>query len=315
MSRCRPTSPTPVVFQTTGFLAVYVWGNVDNATWCAFLMYQLYFTFVILNEALLNYKNTFIWALVFFALAANIATSIAGFFLLDCLTFSTNPDPNTCNSRLHAYYVLSAASFLSGFFLLYYRKIKVVPDTLVRTGALDAMVVVTSMGLNLAANLPCMYRDIGTCFLQDIYQAVACGITFVYFDVWFLIKVLGKSFAGGAAASAGGTAVKKAEILQLSSLTGSLTLVYLAGSVCYKTWGGNFYTNIMWNMGYCLLPLYCVDSIVSPKFLKIFNPTSQRNSAGQRIPTTDRSSVAVPNSVSYVLPVFFLGRILTFVKG
>ncbi|KAI8611184.1 hypothetical protein BC830DRAFT_1142306 [Chytriomyces sp. MP71] len=233
-------SPTTssVEYQTTGFLSVYVWGNIDNATWCAFLMYQLYFSFVVLNEALLNYKYTFIWALVFFALAANIATSIAGFFLLDCLTFSTNPDPNTCNSRLHAYYVLSSCSFMCGFGLLFYRKLKVVPEQLGKSGLIDMLVVITCCALNLAANVPCMYSDINTCFLQDIYQAVACGITFAYFDVWFLIKVTQKSFEKGS----------KGEILQLSALTGSLTVIYLVGSVCYKTWGGNFYTNILWNM-------------------------------------------------------------------
>ncbi|KAI8831335.1 hypothetical protein BJ741DRAFT_617347 [Chytriomyces cf. hyalinus JEL632] len=251
---------TPEVYPTTGFITGYVWGGLDNATWCAFLMYQLYYSFVILNEAALSYKRTFIWALVFFAIACNVMASISGFFLLDCFTFNLTPDPHVCDERMHVYYALECVCFCLGFWLLFYRKFKVVPDKIGYPGALDMIVLVACCSLNLAADVPCLYSDITTCFLQDVYQASAGALSFLYFDVWFLISVSRKTFEKG----------NKWEVLQLSSLTGSITFVYLVGSISYKTWGGNFYTNIIWNMGYCVLPLYCIDSVVSPKFLKMF---------------------------------------------
>ncbi|ORY37610.1 hypothetical protein BCR33DRAFT_721349 [Rhizoclosmatium globosum] len=129
------------------------------------------------------------------------------------------------------------------------------------------IVLLVCISLNLAANLPCLYMDLTTCFNQDLYQAIAAGISFAYFDVWFLIVVARKTFEKGG----------KWEVLQLSALTGSITAIYLAGSVSYKShWGGNFYTNILWNMGYCILPLFCIDSVVSPKFLKLFVKGSQQ---------------------------------------
>ncbi|KAJ3230520.1 hypothetical protein HDU78_008288 [Chytriomyces hyalinus] len=251
---------TPATYATTGFVTGYIWSGLDNATWCAFLMYQLYYSFVILNEAALNHKPTLIWAFVFLAIACNIAASISGFFLLDCFTFNLTPDPNICNDKMHVYYFLECMCFCAGFFLLFYRKLKVVPETLGYPGAVDVVVLTACCALNLAADVPCLYSDINTCFLQDVYQASAGGLSFLYFDAWFLVCVTRKTFEKG----------NKWEVLQLTALTGSMTFVYLVGSISYKTWGGNFYTNIIWNMGYCVLPLYCVDSVVSPKFLKLF---------------------------------------------
>ncbi|KAJ3377351.1 hypothetical protein HDU80_003310, partial [Chytriomyces hyalinus] len=45
----------PEVYPTTGFITDDIWNSLDNATWCAFLMYQLYYSFVTLNEAALNH--------------------------------------------------------------------------------------------------------------------------------------------------------------------------------------------------------------------------------------------------------------------
>ncbi|ORY37607.1 hypothetical protein BCR33DRAFT_721346, partial [Rhizoclosmatium globosum] len=259
------------VYPTTGWVYNYLWSNIDNATWTAFSMYQLYYSFVLLNEALLNYKYTVIWALVFGAIAVNIIAAIAGFFMLDCMTFNmyyvNGINPSACDSRVHAYYFFASLCFISGFALLYFRKVKVVPEKLGQAGVIDGVVVAACISLNLAANIPCLYTDITTCFNQDLYQAIATGISFVYFDIWFLVSLARKSFEGG---------TTNWDVFQLSLLTGSMTAIYLVGSICYKSWGGNFYTNILWNMGYCLLPLYCVDSIVSPKFLKIFNARSTR---------------------------------------
>ncbi|KAI9349035.1 hypothetical protein BDR26DRAFT_852852 [Obelidium mucronatum] len=316
-------STQELVYQTTGWVYNYTWNGMDNSTWTAFLMYQLYLTFVLLNEALLNYKRVFIWILIFIAIASNFASSIAGFFLLDCLTFNEK-DKNLCETRHHVYYFFTAICFNLGYTLLFYRKYKLVPDeTLVMvvgwfpsgsfTGALDMLVLLVCCGLNIAATVPCLYKDLESCFDADIHQAIAASISFLYFEVWFIVSLFlrrvsetqggaggGGGAAGGVAVSGGsapniaagdveqdGTSVPQQQhhqqlkqqtstvvvnvwdILQLPLLTGSLTATYLAGSWSFKSWNGNFYTNLIWNMGYCLLPLYCIDAIVTPKFLKV----------------------------------------------
>ncbi|KAI8827390.1 hypothetical protein BJ741DRAFT_630526 [Chytriomyces cf. hyalinus JEL632] len=250
----------PKTYPTTGFINGYIWGSLDNATWCAFLMYQLYYSFVILNEAALNYKQTFIWALVFFAIACNMMASVSGFFLLDCFMFDLTPDSHICDRQMRVYYAFEGMCYCLGFWLLFYRKYKVVPDKLGYTGAVDMVVLVACCCLNLSKTVPCFYCEINTCFLLDVYQASAGALSFLYFDLWFLVCVMRKTFEKGS----------KWEVLQLCALTGSMTFLYLVGSISYKTWGGNFYTNLLWNMGFCLLPLYSVDSVVSPKFLKMF---------------------------------------------
>ncbi|KAJ3246781.1 hypothetical protein HDU77_008819, partial [Chytriomyces hyalinus] len=141
MSANETLDATPAAYATTGFITGYVWSGLDNATWCAFLMYQLYYSFVILNEAALNHKPTLIWAFVFLAIACNIAASISGFFLLDCFTFNLTPDPNICNDKMH---------------------LKVVPETLGYPGAVDVVVLTACCALNLAADVPCLYSDINT---------------------------------------------------------------------------------------------------------------------------------------------------------
>ncbi|KAJ3222410.1 hypothetical protein HDU81_009924 [Chytriomyces hyalinus] len=285
----------PEVYPTTGFITGYIWSSLDNATWTAFLMYQLYYSFVILNEAALNYKRTFIWALVFFAIACNIMASISGFFLLDCFTFNLTPDPHICDSNMHVYYALECMCFCLGFWLLFYRKYKVVPEKLGYTGAVDLAVLLACCSLNLAADVPCLYSDINTCFLQDVYQASAGALSFLYFDVWFLICVTRKTFEKGS----------KWEVLQLCALTGSMTFIYLVGSISYKTWGGNFYTNVIWNMGYCVLPLYCCDSVVSPKFLKLF--AKDKSSATKRTSQTTSNDDASTASVRKARPASVVG--------
>ncbi|KAJ3236880.1 hypothetical protein HDU81_010245 [Chytriomyces hyalinus] len=273
---------TPEVYATTGFVTGYPWGSLDNATWCAFLVYQLYYSFVILNEAALNYKLTFIWALVFSALAFNIMSAITGLYLIDCFIFNTTPDPHVCDYRMHIYYPIECMCFCLGFWLLFYRKYKVVPEKLGYPGALDVVVLMACCCLNLAADIPCLYSDITTCFLQDVYQASAGALSFLYFDVWFLVCVSRKTFEKGS----------KWEVLQLTALTGSVTFIYLVGSISYKTWGGNFYTNTIWNMGYCILPLYCIESVVSPKFLKMFAKDKSSKRASHTTSHEDPSTLS-----------------------
>ncbi|KAJ3222411.1 hypothetical protein HDU81_009925 [Chytriomyces hyalinus] len=251
----------PSTYPTTGFVLVYAWGSLDNATWTAFLMYQLYYSLVILIEATLSHKRTFIWGIVFFAISCNIIAAISAFFLLDCDLFNLTPDPDVCDTPFRVYSFLGGICFCSGFFLLFYRKVKLVPERLGYRGALDFFVLLCCWALNLAAVVPCLFEDMNTCFNQDVYLASAGGLSFLYFDLWFLVCVTRKKFEKGS----------KFEVLQLSALTGSMTLVYLIGSISFKTWGGNFYTNTIWNMGYCMLPLFCVDSVVSPKFVKLFS--------------------------------------------
>ncbi|KAJ3250957.1 hypothetical protein HDU77_006230 [Chytriomyces hyalinus] len=286
----------PDVYPTTGFVTGYIWSSLDNATWCAFLMYQLYYSFVILNEAALNHKQTFIWALVFFAIACNMMASISGFFLLDCFTFNLTPDPHICDGQMHVYYALECMCFCLGFWLLFYRKYKVVPEKIGYTGAVDMVVLVACCSLNFAADVPCLYSDINTCFLQDVYQAGAGALSFLYFDVWFLVCVTRKTFEKGS----------KWEVLQLCALTGSMTFIYLVGSISYKTWGGNFYTNIIWNMGYCVLPLYCIDSVVSPKFLKMFS--KDKTSGTKRTSQTTSHDDPSTASVRKPRPTSVVGR-------
>ncbi|KAJ3237586.1 hypothetical protein HDU78_004024 [Chytriomyces hyalinus] len=234
----------PEVYPTTGFVTGYIWSSLDNATWCAFLMYQLYYSFVILNEAALNYKQTFIWALVFFAIACNMMASISGFFLLDCFTFNLTPDPHICDGQMHAYYALEGMCYCLGFWLLFYRKYKVVPDKIGYTGAIDTDVLAACCSLNLEKkNVRCFYSDINTCFLQDVFQASAGALSFLYFDLWFLVCVMRKTFEGGS----------KWEVLQLCALTGSMT--FLVGSISYKTWGV-LYSPSTLNMNNTLSPAF-----------------------------------------------------------
>ncbi|KAJ3231380.1 hypothetical protein HDU77_001118 [Chytriomyces hyalinus] len=76
-----------------------------------------------------------------------------------------------------------------------------------------------------------------------------------------------------------------------------MTFLYLVGSISYKTWGGNFYINILWNMGFYVLPLYSVDSVVSPKFLKLFakDKTGVTKRSSQTATDDDPSTTSVRN--------------------
>ncbi|TPX74784.1 hypothetical protein CcCBS67573_g03954 [Chytriomyces confervae] len=132
----------PKTYPTTGFVSVYVWSGLDNAS-----------CFVILNEAALNHKSTFIWLIVFVAIACNMMASVSGFFLLDCLAFNLTPDPHICDSKAHVYYFLECVCYCTGFFLLFYRKLKVVPEKIGYPGAVDLVVLLGCCGLNLAADL------------------------------------------------------------------------------------------------------------------------------------------------------------------
>ncbi|ORY37587.1 hypothetical protein BCR33DRAFT_447289 [Rhizoclosmatium globosum] len=262
----NPSSKKIMIPKTTGWqTSGYEWGSIDNATWSGFILYQLYFTFLIAVDAILTAKRTLIWGVVFLSLTSNILSAITGFLLQDCVIFNPSyaTQPATCDPQLHAYYFFECCCFVLGFWLLFYRKYKVVPETVCGCGVMDMAVFGVCAVLNVVANLPCLYRDSVTCFQMDVYQAVAVGISFLYFDVWFMVRVIRNSFRKGG----------KWELVSLTMLTGSLTVVYLTGSVCYKVWGGNFYTNILWNMGYCLFPLYCIETIVNSKFMRLFNQT------------------------------------------
>ncbi|KAJ3204075.1 hypothetical protein HDU82_006091 [Entophlyctis luteolus] len=258
---------------STGWTYNYTWSNLDYATWSGCLLGQLFLTIPVITETLLNFKTTTIWAFVAVALILQYGDVIANYFMLDCLMFGS--DPNACTSAMHGAYVLNSLVFIAGFILLFYRKLKVAPEIIFKDGLLDICVLLACI-----ANVPCMYSDLDTCFNADIFQAVGTGICFAYFDLWFLIKVMQKKFERGS----------RLEVAQVCISTGTITVVYLAGSICYKSWGGNFYTNILWNMGYCFLPLLCIDSVVSPRFTQMFVKTHSKAASSVSEPVSMRMS-------------------------
>ncbi|KAI9329441.1 hypothetical protein BDR26DRAFT_872383 [Obelidium mucronatum] len=238
-----------------------------------------------------------------------MGASISGLFFIDCLLFNTHPDPNVCHRQLNACYVFEALCYLFSYYLLFFRKFIVVPSELFdKPGALDFFIMLICMGCSLALNVPCIYGDIVTCFNQDIYQAGACCLSFLYFEILFLVQVAGKTFEASSnsrKSTSRTTGRQKIEILQMCVLTGSIALVYLFGSLSYKSWGGNFYTNAMWNMGWCVLPLFCIQTVMSRRFMDLFKETglvnqdsalaTNNSSAGK---LTIRASVRSMNSFS-----------------
>ncbi|KAJ3394913.1 hypothetical protein HDU84_005848 [Entophlyctis sp. JEL0112] len=271
---------------STGWTYNYTWSSLDYATWAGCLLAQLFLTIPVINETLLGFKNAAIWMFVAIAIVLQYANVVANYFLLDCFIFGTDPDPAACDRQMHAAYVFNAVVFIAGFVLLFYRKLKVSPETLVRTGLIDFAVLLLCIALNLAANIPCMYSSLTICFNSDIFQAIAAGISFGFFDLWFMIKTMSNKY-------------EKASRLEMAHIcvsTGTMTVVYLVGSICYKKWGGNFYTNILWNMGYCLLPLLCIDSVVSPRFTNLFKKSHSRGLSSSSVAAglnKDRESVKV----------------------
>ncbi|KAJ3127475.1 hypothetical protein HK100_009748 [Physocladia obscura] len=150
------------------------------------------------------------------------------------------------------------------------------PSEFLYPGLVDFIVMLICIAGSLALNVVCIYGDIEFCFTQDIYQASACILSFLYYELWFLVKVGRMTYLGQNPDTMTTTSTKirthqvKVEVFQLSLLTGSMALIYLAGSLSYKTWGGNFYTNAMWNLGWCMLPLLSVQSVMSKRFMSLF---------------------------------------------
>ncbi|KAI9329440.1 hypothetical protein BDR26DRAFT_872382 [Obelidium mucronatum] len=259
---------------STGWVYSYVWDNKDYASWAAYLGFQLFYCLYLTFEIPSKFKQTLIWFTIVFAVAVNIGAAVSAFFFLDCLMFNTNPDPATCGSQLHACYFFEAIAFLLSYILLFYRKYVLIPSQIFnRTGLLDSLVLLLCIALSLTLNVSCIYGDIDTCFNQDIYQASASVLSFVYFEIWFLYSVSIQSLQQQTTSSRRISGKQKLEIFQLSLLTGTMAFIYLVGSISYHTWGGNFYTNAMWNMGWCILPLLCIQTVISRRFLDIFKNT------------------------------------------
>ncbi|KAI8832254.1 hypothetical protein BJ741DRAFT_614834 [Chytriomyces cf. hyalinus JEL632] len=251
----------------SGWVYNYSWSHYDDCTWAAFLLYQLYYTLSLMNQFSYKFKRTAIWLVIFLALISNLGAAISGAAFIDCLTFSSNP---VCEAQLHACYSFEALTFMFAYFLLFYRKLMLIPSEFLSSGFVDTFVLLLCVALSLALNVVCIYGNIGFCFTQDIYQAVACSVAFFYFEIWFFYCV---------AVMTTMERRKKFDILQLCTQTASMNVVYLTGSISYKTWGGNFYTNAMWNMGWCMLPLFCIQAVISRRFLSHFQPAGQRTPA------------------------------------
>ncbi|KAJ3194284.1 hypothetical protein HDU82_002505, partial [Entophlyctis luteolus] len=176
---------------STGWTYNYTWGAYDYATWCGCLMVQLFLNIPIIYEALLNRKRTVIWMFVAIALLLQIANVVSNLCFIDCVLFaSPDLDPGDCMLRAHWAYFFNCAVFTTGFVLLFYRKYKVAPETLFLTGLIDLIVVSACIALNVTANVPCIEVDLDTCFTADVFQAFATGISIVYFDAWFLVKMM-----------------------------------------------------------------------------------------------------------------------------
>ncbi|KAI8831358.1 hypothetical protein BJ741DRAFT_617423 [Chytriomyces cf. hyalinus JEL632] len=235
----------------------YEWSNLDNATWITSILFKIYFTFSLIRPLKTHYKKAVIWVIITAAIVINFAASISGIVFLDCLVFSA--DSSRCNVQLHVGYTLDGAAFLSGYVLLFYRKFCVVPSKLGRTGLVDLVVMLICMAFSLALNIPCICGDMSVCFGQDMFQAVAAGLSFVYFDMFYMIQISQYNIDRR----------RRNEALELSYATGGMAAVYIFGSVSYKTWGGNFYTNMLWNVGWCLWPVFAIKSVMSRKFVKL----------------------------------------------
>ncbi|KAJ3208945.1 hypothetical protein HDU82_001667 [Entophlyctis luteolus] len=131
---------------STGWTYNYTWSSLDYATWAGCLLAQLFLTIPVINETLLGFKNAAIWMFVAIAIVLQYANVVANYFLLDCFIFGTDPDPAACDRQMHAAYVFNAVVFIAGFVLLFYRKLKVSPETLVRTGLIDFAVLLLCIG-------------------------------------------------------------------------------------------------------------------------------------------------------------------------
>ncbi|KAI8608306.1 hypothetical protein BC830DRAFT_17381 [Chytriomyces sp. MP71] len=247
---------TPSNTTGSGWIAQYQWSLVDNSTWASFLLYQLYYSLVLFTHFYVSYKPTAIWGLIFCSIIINVCAAISGFAFLDCYTFTTSLDPNACIHQLHPCYAFEALCFMFTYVLLFYRKYRVAPSTLFYPGLLDFIIMLTCISFSLALNVPCIYGDIATCFQQDIYQATGSAISFLYFDLYYILHVSRQSFKPHA----------RRDILHLCLQTGSISMIYLTGSIAYKAGVGNYYTNMMWNMGWCMVPVYATESVLSSKF-------------------------------------------------
>ncbi|KAI8619563.1 hypothetical protein BC830DRAFT_1103452 [Chytriomyces sp. MP71] len=239
----------------------YVWTSNDNVTWISFFLYQLYYTFILLYRFHHSSKWTAVWKLMLTAICLNFGAALSGLVYLDCSTFNLR---GNCTIQRRITYIFELFLFLSSYILLWYRKSRVVASSLLQPGILDATVMVVCIICSLTANVPCIVSTIEFCFAMDVFQASGATISFIYFDLLYMFLVSKKSF----------TQKQKAQAFELSFVTGSMSAVYLLGSISYKTWGGNFYTNLLWNMGWCLLPLFSIESVMSPNFTKMFETKS-----------------------------------------
>ncbi|ORY33911.1 hypothetical protein BCR33DRAFT_723117 [Rhizoclosmatium globosum] len=242
--------------QTSGWIYTYTWAQRDNATWIAFQALQLVITLTLFIKSTSLAKKTLFWAVLYFGLISNFATSIAGMYYLDCITF--NMDPNAdCTHRMRANYVSVPFTFVTSFWLLYYRKVMLCRDPIY----IDVVVFFLCSAGTLIAHMPCWFPGLKNCFGFDLGTGAGAFLAFVYFEIWFLVKISRMTMSPA----------RKWYICQLSLRTGCIKAIYVLGSISYRTWGGNFYTNEMWNMGYCIAPLMVIDSVMSPRFFELFS--------------------------------------------
>ncbi|KAI8616828.1 hypothetical protein BC830DRAFT_1116432 [Chytriomyces sp. MP71] len=144
---------------------------------------------------------------------------------------------------------------------MYFRKVNLAPETVGRRGLLDLLVLFVCFGLNLAKEIPCQLQGLMACFSFDIYQTCAAAVCFCYFDVWFFVRVMRRSNEDGS----------RWEVVQLCFHTGLMNAMYLVGCWTYMFAFNNFYTNILWTIGFCIQPLSSIQSVTSPNFLKLFS--------------------------------------------
>ncbi|ORY33912.1 hypothetical protein BCR33DRAFT_723118 [Rhizoclosmatium globosum] len=242
--------------QTSGWVYTYTWAQRDNATWIAFQLLQLVTTLTLLVKSISLAKKSLFWVVLYFGLVSNLATSITGMYYLDCITFNMDPKAD-CTRRMRTTYVTAPFTFISSFWLLYYRKLNLCRDPYF----LDLVVFwICSIG-TLTGHMPCLLPGLKNCFDFDLGTGIGALLAFLYFEIWFLIKISWMTMAPA----------KKWYICQLSLRTGCIKAVYVMGSISYRAWGGNFYTNEAWNMGYCIAPLMVIDSVMSPKFFDLFS--------------------------------------------
>ncbi|KAI9349040.1 hypothetical protein BDR26DRAFT_1004175 [Obelidium mucronatum] len=243
----------------TGWVYSYEWTWRDNGTWLAFLVYQSYASLIQVIRSLEHRRNTIFWIVMNFGMASNILGGLSGLVYLDCLTFNEDPAAS-CEPQRMVFHVFVILYYQISFSLLYYRKLKIVPDMVVRQGFLDAVILILCTGFLLAGNMSAFFMNEMDSFSFDLYSGIAAILVFLYFDLWFMFKITQLTMEKA----------QKWVIFQLTVRTGSIKLLYLVGSFSFRTWGGNHYTNTFWNMGYCLVSLAVIETLMSAQFLKLF---------------------------------------------